>query len=280
MCTALEDKRHEQHLYEAMLARYELLMESRPWLLPTFDPAADSAEMYKASEDLPVTAAEHSSMQLVIQELRKSDTPVRGLLSLSHAMVILEQSIAALKAALDTSHDGPARKCSKEPAPARTQVLCSAELLTRVMAFVVPGDWLYIATVSRRVQAAYTTALVQGQTRLRYMCGTRPFMAVSTPSRLEIAISCGLKEALPRCNKDTLNYAAGLSGSLAVLQRLRELGLQMTFRAVYGAAHCCDVSLLHTVTATWRWRNEMRTTVSSGISSGRSWHYTETQAWR
>ncbi|KAG5181259.1 hypothetical protein JKP88DRAFT_261135 [Tribonema minus] len=141
----------------------------------------------------------------------------------------------------------PPRQCALGTTFEALEVLCSAELLTRVMAYVVPGDWLYMATVSRLVQAAYTTALVQGQTRLHYMCGTHPYMAVSTPSRLGIAISCGLKEALPQCNKDTLNYAAGLSGSLAVLQRLRELGLQMTFRAVYGAAHCCDVSLLHTV---------------------------------
>ncbi|KAG5181262.1 hypothetical protein JKP88DRAFT_261137 [Tribonema minus] len=220
---ALGRKRHEQLLYEVMLARYELLL-CRPWLLSTFDAAAADPDLQKASEDLPATAAEHSSMQLV--------------------------RIAALKAALDTSPDGPARKCVKESAPARTHIFCSAELLVQVMAYVEPGDWLYIAPV-RLVQAAYMTSLMQREAGLQSIGFTDPMLAVTSISRLELAISCGFKDGLSQHLQATqgrkfpLSYAAGASGSLAVVQRLHQLGLHPRYATINGAAEHCNVSLLH-----------------------------------
>ncbi|KAG5181261.1 hypothetical protein JKP88DRAFT_321564 [Tribonema minus] len=204
--TALGRKRHEQHLYEAMLARYELLLLCRPWLLSTFDAAAaDPAE----------------------------------------------QRIAALKAASNTSHDAPAPKFIREPAPACTHIFCSAELLVQVMAYVEPGDWLYIAPVTRLVQAAYMTSLVRREEGLQSICFTNPNLAVTSISRLEFAISCGFKDGLSQylnaslSNKFPLSYAAGASGSLAVVQRLRDLGLHTSYATIRGAAKHCNVSLLH-----------------------------------
>jgi hypothetical protein len=120
--------------------------------------------------------------------------------------------------------------------------MCSAML-------VGVGHHLFVALVSRQWQTIY--ASLKSQQRAARFNGkeisinTVPQMtffssAFASPSRVKLAVECGLDCASPKCQ-----YAAGKHADVATLTTAFELGLEYTSATMHGTSQCNKIAEVH-----------------------------------
>jgi hypothetical protein len=121
--------------------------------------------------------------------------------------------------------------------------LQQAVLVQRVLDYIGPGRWCFVAEVSSmwrecyaRVASREMQALASGEASGVISCV--PQMTLSsevfaTPSQVRYAAGRGLCLATDVCL-----YAAGMHADIATLQAARETGMPYTYRSIDGAVRC------------------------------------------
>ncbi|KAG5183524.1 hypothetical protein JKP88DRAFT_245163 [Tribonema minus] len=168
-------------------------------------------------------AAEREAMLLVLSDISPSSNG--GVTILAYT---LEAMGARLLEVTEATESDDARAC----APSRSEVvgdgprravLANPQLLESVLSFVGRGHRLYLVPVARSWRTAYmsVTARQQGAA---WVCVTSGSAVVETPARLEMALARGadVPALVKSCD---VQRAAGTSGSMEVIHRLRQLGM-------------------------------------------------------
>eukprot|EP00611_Tribonema_gayanum_P007498 TRINITY_DN1688_c0_g2_i2.p1 TRINITY_DN1688_c0_g2~~TRINITY_DN1688_c0_g2_i2.p1 ORF type:complete len:563 (-),score=137.60 TRINITY_DN1688_c0_g2_i2:94-1716(-) len=244
------DSEHEQHVYSSLLARSDALTLNR-WLKAKHDlSTAGTEDLAEAAAELPTLVAEHQSIKAVLRQLYPDTAgalPLRGVAILSTAIAALDQRLAALQAALD-SRGRPAQRVRTGDA-AVALVFASGELLGDIMAFAGPGEFLFVAPVSRLVRAVYTSiaASLYGAA-----CRTEYTAAFLSASRLEYVLDSDGEFVAALADMD--EHAAMLSsallaeiGSTALMRRVHAAGFPLHKELLVGAARTGSVGHLHSV---------------------------------
>eukprot|EP00611_Tribonema_gayanum_P007495 TRINITY_DN1688_c0_g1_i4.p1 TRINITY_DN1688_c0_g1~~TRINITY_DN1688_c0_g1_i4.p1 ORF type:complete len:547 (-),score=151.53 TRINITY_DN1688_c0_g1_i4:153-1793(-) len=246
------DRDHEQHVYNSVLARFDALTLNR-WLKAKYDLSkAGTQDLADAAAEVPTLVAEHQSIRAVLRQLypdAAGSTPLRGVASLSTAVVTLERRLAALQAAMDSSerHCAPQRPRANDTAAAVALVFASDKLLADVVAFVGPEEFLFVAPVSRYVRAVYTGAAASLSGAA---CRTVVTAAFHSAARLEYALDTNVAfaDALRRLTYPTPeNAKLGQVGSAALVRRTHAAGLAPRQDVLIGAARTGSVGYLHSV---------------------------------
>eukprot|EP00611_Tribonema_gayanum_P007497 TRINITY_DN1688_c0_g2_i1.p1 TRINITY_DN1688_c0_g2~~TRINITY_DN1688_c0_g2_i1.p1 ORF type:complete len:567 (-),score=149.39 TRINITY_DN1688_c0_g2_i1:436-2070(-) len=250
------DSEHEQHVYSSLLARSDALTLNR-WLKAKHDlSTAGTEDLAEAAAELPTLVAEHQSIKAVLRQLYPDTAgalPLRGVAILSTAIAALDQRLAALQAALD-SRGRPAQRVRTGDA-AVALVFASGELLADILAFAGPGEFLFIAPVSRFVRAVYTST---SASLFGTACTTEYSAAYLSASRIEHVMDSdgAFVTALSDMNGDeAMRRSADISallaetGSTALIRRVHAAGLPLYNNLLIGAARTGSVDHLRSV---WR----------------------------
>jgi hypothetical protein len=139
-------------------------------------------------------------------------------------------------------------KVQKRSEPYRHEPLLEPGILQRVLSFVGPGHWLFLATVSRLWKELYARVAANELSKLScnddpeeeeeeegsLMCAPQMtlYSAVfSSPARVKLAQQCGL-------DNSTAAYqcSAGMHSSTDTLAAAQELGMNYTHFTMMGAA--------------------------------------------
>eukprot|EP00611_Tribonema_gayanum_P026565 TRINITY_DN635_c0_g2_i3.p1 TRINITY_DN635_c0_g2~~TRINITY_DN635_c0_g2_i3.p1 ORF type:complete len:518 (-),score=152.20 TRINITY_DN635_c0_g2_i3:191-1744(-) len=194
----------------------------------------------RAAADLPASMAEVKAIRRVLHFF-PLPANVSGLRCLRTTIKALEQRLEAIDGALDEGHR---RKRLCAPATPAAAVLNDSDLLARIMRYTRCGHWIYIAPVSRVVGAAYMSHVVS--TRGIYdLFFTDPAAALCTRATLRMALpDQAFHEEFLHGPQGRLSRVAGLSGSIAVVQKLCAHGMDVSPKVLIGAASHCDLRLL------------------------------------
>jgi hypothetical protein len=116
-----------------------------------------------------------------------------------------------------------------------------AGILSQVLSFVGPGHWLFIAAVNKWWRARYAELprlpmplypIRKWERRFTCSpCMTLFSAAFASRSRVRLAVQCGLD-----CSKENSMYTAGRAATITTLVAAEELGLQLTYITMCGAA--------------------------------------------
>ena len=145
-------------------------------------------------------------------------------------------------------------KAYKRNAADQQNALCERGILLRILSYVGPGHWHFLATVSSLwrdtyVRVAPRKLLFTTFHRRRFVdftCNPQTTLYSSvfaSPSRVRLAHGSGVD-----CSKETYQLAAGTYGTITALVAAHELGMDYTALTLQGAATCnklCVLQFLH-----------------------------------
>eukprot|EP00611_Tribonema_gayanum_P030753 TRINITY_DN8637_c0_g2_i1.p1 TRINITY_DN8637_c0_g2~~TRINITY_DN8637_c0_g2_i1.p1 ORF type:complete len:249 (+),score=39.12 TRINITY_DN8637_c0_g2_i1:46-747(+) len=189
-----------QQVLNSLFDQVEALLQQRAYVMSPEDLEA-------AAADLPVFMTEVQSIKVLLRHLYPDavgTAPMRGLVSLSAAVQVLEQRSEAVKEAVENSERR--RQHRRTACSPVAQVLTSNELLTSILSFIGAGNYLFIAPVSKRMRALYV-ACVASVHKATSAHLTVFNAAVVSQSRLNLALlSTQFTDALPALS-DAARYS-------------------------------------------------------------------------
>jgi hypothetical protein len=123
-------------------------------------------------------------------------------------------------------------------------------VLQRVFSYVGPGQWHYMATVSKLYKQSYEKAETLGvlciatpwEAELCTATTTLLRAAFASPSRVQLAVACGLP--IRAINNKNLQQIAGKHSDLRTLQAAHKLKLPLTHYVTLGVARSGSVAKL------------------------------------
>jgi hypothetical protein len=134
--------------------------------------------------------------------------------------------------------------------------LHQADILQRVLGYVGPGHWCFVAEASRLWREMYAKVsdcevqVVRLQTKITCVPQMTLFSAgFASPSRVRLAKA----RELP-CTTAAYQQAAGMHADVATMEAAVELGMSYTEATMEGAARCnklAVVQFLHTLGCPW-----------------------------
>jgi hypothetical protein len=140
-----------------------------------------------------------------------------------------------------------ATRAAKRSAVDSRNPLQQAGILQRVLDYVGPGHWRFVAEVSRLWRELYSRVadVVMQAIRFEWKINCVPqmttFSAVfSSPSRLRLYAQA--REL--HCKAKRFQRAAGTYADIATLQAAHELGMQYTDSVLEGAASCNELAVM------------------------------------
>eukprot|EP00611_Tribonema_gayanum_P029817 TRINITY_DN80_c0_g1_i1.p1 TRINITY_DN80_c0_g1~~TRINITY_DN80_c0_g1_i1.p1 ORF type:complete len:551 (-),score=122.88 TRINITY_DN80_c0_g1_i1:142-1794(-) len=244
---------HRRHVLASALRRFDTLISKR-WLTSKFDPANASPEdLADAAVELPLIEVEQEGVQAMLRQLALDASelaPIPGVASLYAAMATLDRRLASMKAAIDGLEHASQRL--RADTDVTSEVLSSTPLLGSILSFTGPGDFLFLATVSRRVGAVGIAhvASVYGADSLLM---TELNAALMSTSRLALAQGDKFADMVHLCSQQPMPRACELLGEMGCAQAivaLRDRGLYTGGGDVLvGAARKCNVGLVQSLWA-------------------------------
>jgi hypothetical protein len=139
-------------------------------------------------------------------------------------------------------------RAQKDSAADSSNPLQQAGILQRVLDYVGPGHWCFLAEVSSLWRNLYTRVAsreLQGMySNNKVICCSQMTLCsavFASPSRLRHAHAHKLRVS---CKTIVYEHAAGAYADISTLQAARKLGMRYTEAAMFGAVRCNEVAVV------------------------------------
>ncbi|KAG5176020.1 hypothetical protein JKP88DRAFT_265591 [Tribonema minus] len=270
----------DQRALNSLVDRAEALLRKR-WLTATFAGTAPPEDVEAAAMELPIVMTELQSIQAVLRHLHpdaEGIAPMRGLLSLTATLRILEQRSAAVQDAVGNGERPCCRMRAESPATA--EVLMSNELLTTILSFVGPGNFLFVAPTELDTdQRALNSLVDRAEALLRKRWLTATFAGTAPPEDVEAAAMelpivmtelQSIQAVLRHLHPDAEGIAPmrGLLSLTATLRILEQRSAAVQDAVGNGERPCCRMRAESPATAEVLMSNELLTTILSFVGPG------------